>query len=243
MTVQNFSRDFLVQIKTHAADPASRSDTAAMASNSTSLESLLAGLGPVEDPQMRGNIEGLQGAVGNLMRAVGMLSPGEAAPFAMVGPSFGAPGGTVSFGRDDPAEAVGALAGPCREEDVARAEAELGFPLPAALRQLYREVADGGFGPGDGLYSLAGLVAKYREMTEEPVGADGEMWPAELLPVTGADWDIIALDRNSGRLVYFDAEELMEGGWDCAFKPEAGSLEEWLGKWMGARGGTGPASW
>jgi hypothetical protein len=34
------------------------------------------------------------------------------------------------------------------------AEAELGFALPVLLRQLYSEVANGGFGPGAGLFGV-----------------------------------------------------------------------------------------
>jgi hypothetical protein len=49
---------------------------------------------------------------------------------------------------------------------VAEAESELGFALPPLLTRLYREVANGGFGPGYKLLPLIGddrtAMATYR---------------------------------------------------------------------------------
>src|SRR3974390_643146 len=39
---------------------------------------------------------------------------------------------------------------------VAAAEVQLGFPLPALLREIYLKVGNGGFGPGCGLVGLEG---------------------------------------------------------------------------------------
>ena len=118
---------------------------------------------------------------------------------------------------------------------LARAEAELGFAIPGDLRHFYAEVADGGVGPGNGLYSLRELLAKWREMTAEPVGPRGQKWPANLLPMHGDRWDLTCIDRDSGEVVYFDAEEIEYGGWKRAFKPEAQRLEAWLSKWIEGR--------
>src|SRR5258708_13239995 len=41
---------------------------------------------------------------------------------------------------------------PVTGEDLAQAEAQLGFGLPSFLRRLYLEVGNGGFGPGYGLF-------------------------------------------------------------------------------------------
>ena len=128
---------------------------------------------------------------------------------------------------------IGSL--PCMEADLKRAEAGLGFKLPSSLRQVYQQVADGRFGPGDGLYGLDVLVAKYHEMTAEPVGPDEQMWPANLLPISGSAWSLTCIDRDNGRLIFWDAEELAEHGrWDASFKPEAESLEAWLSHWADA---------
>ena len=144
---------------------------------------------------------------------------------------FAAMGGeTVAMGgRRKPTKAPP----PADDGKVKAAEAELGFSLPAELRQIYTEVADGGVGPGDGLYSLKQLLAKWREMTKEPVGPRGQKWPTHLLPVNGDDWDLTCIDMKTGRLTYFDIEEIDYGGWKKCFKDEAESLESWLGEWLG----------
>jgi hypothetical protein len=144
--------------------------------------------------------------------------------------------GAVGLGR--PSEATPAPA-PAEEARLLAAEAALGFALPQALRRFYADVADGGVGPGDGLYSLAQLVARHAEMTAEPVGPQGQPWPAGLLPLQGPDWDLVCLDRETGRLVYWDLEELDDDEelpadqptWAASFVPEADSLEAWLGSW------------
>jgi hypothetical protein len=226
--------DLLARLKARIGDPARQSDTASLTANSTDIESLMGGLPPIADPALQNQVERLQGMLSNAMAMLGSVS-GERGPvLAMCGPGPGFGGGIVSLGGPaaQPAEII-----PCSDGDVAATEVELGFALPDALRQLYLEVGDGGFGPGDGLYSRDRLVAKYREMTGEAVGRDGEVWPSNLLPIAGADWDLISIDRDSGRLVYFDAEELAEqapDSWDKAFKPEADSLADWLAGWLDA---------
>jgi hypothetical protein len=121
---------------------------------------------------------------------------------------------------------------PASEAEVAAAEAKLGFALLEGLRQFYREVANGGIGPEDGLYSLRALLAKWREMNDEPVGPRGQKWPTKLLPILGDRWDLTCIDRESGKLVYFDVEEVDYGGWKACFKEEAESLDAWFGKWL-----------
>ncbi|MDX6329418.1 MAG: hypothetical protein QOI83_1801 [Streptomycetaceae bacterium] len=60
---------------------------------------------------------------------------------------------------DEVVEAVRALAQAGRlpnsatPEAVAEAEEVIGFPLPPLLRRLYLEVANGGFGPDEGILS------------------------------------------------------------------------------------------
>ncbi|WP_127361691.1 SMI1/KNR4 family protein [Actinacidiphila soli] len=63
---------------------------------------------------------------------------------------------------DEVVEALRTAAGtrilppPARPEGVAEAEEIIGFPLPALLRRLYLEVANGGFGPGEGILGVSG---------------------------------------------------------------------------------------
>lgn len=57
---------------------------------------------------------------------------------------------------------------PAAPSVVAEAEQRLGFALPPFLRTLYLEVGNGGFGPGCGLWGLAGGHAVW-----DPWGPDG----------------------------------------------------------------------
>lgn len=56
---------------------------------------------------------------------------------------------------DDPAR-FGFVFPPATEEQVRANEQRLGFALPSLLRQLYLQVANGGFGPGGGLRGVEG---------------------------------------------------------------------------------------
>lgn len=56
------------------------------------------------------------------------------------------------------------LPAPALENNVQAAEAALGVRLPFDLRRVYTEVADGGFGPGEGMLSVARVVEVYREL-------------------------------------------------------------------------------
>ena len=224
--------DLLARIKARAEDPARRSGAASLGANSTPIETLLDSLPPNPDPDMQNHVQRLQGMLASAMSMFGNVAGESGATFAMCGPGAGGlGGGIVSLGG--PAEPIEVR--PCSEGDVVATELELGFALPEPLRRLYLDVGDGHFGPGDGLYSRAQLVAKYREMTDTPAGPNEEEWPPNLLPINGADWDLVSIDRVSGRLVYFDVEEIEEDepdSWQKAFRPEAESLAAWLAKWL-----------
>jgi len=237
--------EIIARLKARAAEPATRTDTAAMAARSVGIGDVLgaqrtdfASRSPEYQKQMRGYLEGMNspfaGMIGNavtgdgsqaggLLGALGSLLGGKQM-FAM------GPGGqTISMGgKAEPGKAPD----PANEAAVAAAEAALGFELPRDLRAFYVEVANGGVGPGDGIYSLDELAAKWREMTDEPVGPRGQKWPKNLLPIHGDRWDLTCIDRDSGKLVYFDAEEIDYGGWSKSFKDEAESLEAWLQAWL-----------
>src|SRR2546430_2344775 len=72
------------------------------------------------------------------------------------------------------------------EQALADAEVRLGFPLPLLVRDLYSQVADGGYGPGYGVTQLAGhpyaIVESRKRMDEESAGSPGgEWWPERLV--------------------------------------------------------------
>jgi len=246
--------DELVQrLRARAQDPARRSGEAALLAESRSPDEALDGIGRQPDgPQseefqrevseyLRGMNTPFAGIVDNMVtgdgsQARGLLSAlsrltGGKQLFAMTGSGVVALGGTVESRPAPP---------PASEVALEAAEADLGFALPPDLRRCYLEVADGGVGPGGGIFSLSELVAKHHEMTDEPVGPQGQSWPAQLLPIQGDDWDLVCLDRESGRLVYWDLEELDDDDelprdqptWAASFVPEAESLEAWLSDWV-----------
>ena len=245
--------DSLVQrLRERAQDPTRRSDVAALAASSTTFDDALSGvradqaghsddfqrqvaeyLGGISSPfagMIQNTVTGDGSRASGLLGALSRLTGGKQL-FAMTGSGVMSLGGPVES-RPAPA--------PAAEEAVAAAEADLGFVLPAALRELYLEVADGGVGPGGGIFSLSELVAKHHELTDEPIGPQGQAWPAPLLPIQGDDWDLVSLDRETGRLVYWDLEELDDDDelprdqptWAESFVPEAESLEAWLGDWL-----------
>ncbi|MGW7607158.1 SMI1/KNR4 family protein [Streptomyces sp. NPDC054766] len=63
---------------------------------------------------------------------------------------------------------AGTLPPPATPEAVAEAEQIIGFPLPPLLRRLYLEVANGGFGPREGILGVRGgpVQANFRDIAE-----------------------------------------------------------------------------
>ncbi|MFJ3642733.1 SMI1/KNR4 family protein [Streptomyces sp. NPDC090108] len=57
---------------------------------------------------------------------------------------------------------------PATPEAVAAAEKTIGFPVPPLLRRLYLEVANGGFGPAEGILGVRGGAAQgnFRDIAE-----------------------------------------------------------------------------
>jgi hypothetical protein len=65
------------------------------------------------------------------------------------------------------------------------AEAELGLRLPVFLGALSTQSADGGFGPGKGLWSLETLVDEYKTLRAwQRELADEHLAAPDLLPIT-----------------------------------------------------------
>jgi SMI1/KNR4 family protein SUKH-1 len=132
-----------------------------------------------------------------------------------------------------------ALPPPAPEETLTAAERSLGFALPPGLRRLYLEVADGGFGPGGGLLSIAAAVDRYRSLQTGDELPRGRAWPANLLPIQDADPGCECLDVQTGEITGWDPEELAErvsdARWQRSFSTSAPSLEGWLTTWLEAR--------
>jgi hypothetical protein len=231
------SSETIARLKERAGNAERRSDTSELEATSPGIADMMAAVPKTDDPAVREYLKGMNtpfagmisnlvtsdgGKAGGLLGALGSLLGGKQM-FASMG------GQTFAMGpRRRPRKAPA----PASEADVAATETKLGFSLPDDLRQFYLNVANGAVGPEDGLYSLKELLAKWREMTKEPVGPRRQKWPAKLIPIHGDRWDLTCIDRESGKLIYFDFEEVDYGGWKACFKEEAESLDAWLGKWI-----------
>jgi hypothetical protein len=217
------SEALLAKVIERANDPERCTDTASIGARTMDLGSLLGQLGPAGDQlkAMQGQMGGLMGQFASIMQGFGVVNPLPQA-------------GDAKAARHQSNQ----VPPPTGEERIMAAEAALGFALPEALKQLYLKVADGGFGPGQGLYSLHRLVGEYRDFTSEPFGPQGQPWPASLIAICHDDPGEICLDRESGKIIFWDPEELAEGQgdkyWRRSFKDEADSLSAWLEKWVGA---------
>ncbi len=132
---------------------------------------------------------------------------------------------------DHPKRALPTLAAPATAKAIARAEAELGFKLPELLARIYREIANGGFGPGYGIIGLTGgyldngrsIVDLYREL--KPGSITEWQWPDGLLPI--CDWGCAILscvDCSSPNCGMVFSEETELTRLPC-------NLREWLEAW------------
>jgi hypothetical protein len=199
-----------------------------------------------DDPKVRDYLASVNSPYAGMMRN---LASGGSSQFnrlsgmvrGMLGDEqvFGTMGGAVFPVAKNDGSGPSAAPVPAQEEQVAGAEATVGGMLPLPLRDFYTLVANGGVGPGEGIYSLEKLVLKHHELTSEPAGPQGQAWPENLLPIQGSDDCLVSINRETGELIYWDLEEvdIDEDGssetstWNNSFKLEASSLEEWLGKW------------
>jgi len=122
---------------------------------------------------------------------------------------------------------------PASASTLESAEKRLGFGLPTHLREIYRSVADGGFGPWSGLMPVARVVASY----EKCVAFDTQpRWPQGMLPVE-QDGPVMHCIDTAGRVVRLDMEQLDDGNSNLLelFEPVAGTLAEWLDAWETGR--------
>jgi hypothetical protein len=119
---------------------------------------------------------------------------------------------------------------PVEPNQIARAEASLGLTLPPFLSRLYREVANGGFGPGGGLVGLQGghgdsagltLVEVYNLFRKADEG-----WPVPHLPLWEGDppiWFGVDVRSVEERVVLDD---------EYGARPTAFTLRAWFEAWL-----------
>jgi hypothetical protein len=134
-------------------------------------------------------------------------------------------------------------AGALSQRELARAEQELGFPLAAALHDVYGLVANGGFGPGYGLIGLVGgvvsdlgkdVVDEYRMRVQLDAEDPEYFWPAGVLPLCHwgcAIYSCVDCRTPEASVIRFDPNPVGDD-WSIAWGLESPSLTHWLGRWL-----------
>lgn len=194
--------DALIErLREPAGDPLRRRDA-----RPTRFDQAVGGMSAAE---LRLGVESAASALAGLVASIQSGSPSE--------PALHERARQVEADMSTPAEAP--LPAPAAAATLDRVEAQLGVPLPGFLGRLYREVADGGFGPGAGLHSADQLLAAYRDLQSSPPSeAEGDEWPEELLPLVAVD-DVhfCCLEAASGRVLETDHDEI-ESDDDVTFR-------------------------
>lgn len=121
---------------------------------------------------------------------------------------------------------------PVTAAEIAQAERQLGFALPATLRAFFvgrpplRH-------PGADPYSLKSAVREYRMLTKAPYGPNGQDWPRNLFPFADLMPGYACFELDSGQVVEWDPEDLEDeddppGLWERSFVRTGCDLAAWL---------------
>jgi hypothetical protein len=177
------------------------------------------------------DVRGLLGMLGDVSPFVGRAL--DASRTGQIDPDVVAKADEFAAAMSTPVDSE--LPPPATPQELGRIEASLGFGLPRALRRVYGEVANGGFGPGYGLVPIERMAAEYEDL-REVLPPTGHEWPVGLLPVIHHDPDWDCVDASTGRVVSFDWEEVDEDidatRFARAFRELAPSVEAWLEQWV-----------
>jgi hypothetical protein len=131
------------------------------------------------------------------------------------------------------------------DESIARAETILGRRLPDLLRDVYRHVGDGGFGPGYGLLRLLpdprsddreSVVGLYTAFCSTDPEDAAWSWPVDLIPF--CDWGCairtcVDCSTPNGAIITFDPNVRDPGEpMSKALAATHPSLESWFADWL-----------
>ncbi|MFJ6727913.1 SMI1/KNR4 family protein [Streptomyces sp. NPDC091281] len=135
------------------------------------------------------------------------------------------------------------LPAPVDDARLREAEERLGFALHPLLARLYREVADGGFGPDYRLLPLlgtgSGVVGEYVARRAASAGAEHPQWPAGVLPILTWGCGMYAgVDCRStdGQVLLFEPNPYSGGSWEECWFLDAPGLAGWLETWLAGTG-------
>jgi SMI1 / KNR4 family (SUKH-1) len=137
---------------------------------------------------------------------------------------------------------------PVSRQGLAAAEETLGFALHPLLARLYREIADGGFGPEYRFLPLDGpaagaaadgpLTSLYAVQRAERPDDPGWSWPQGVVPLLSWGCGMLAcVDCASpaGTVLLFEPNPV-DGDWADAWFVDSDSLAEWLETSLAGRG-------
>ena len=141
---------------------------------------------------------------------------------------------------------------PATTHEVEYAENLLNFTLPEIVRELYLRVSNGGFGPGEGVFSIEFAANEYVDFRSDREHNQPE-WPLQLVPI--CDWGCniyTCLDCSYSNVPVIRVDYNLDMPWMIQtymlhpdfqfFQPysndavvawvEAISLEKWLSSWL-----------
>ena len=136
---------------------------------------------------------------------------------------------------------------PASPAAVARAEATLGFALPATLRAIYLDVANGGFGPGYGVMGIEGgftddrkmtVVGRYQAFLAPDLSDPGWEWGPMWLPFCHWGCNIYSVvDAVAPHPVFYVEAGVKDSGapMSSIVLPHKDTLDQWLDDWMSGR--------
>ncbi|WP_326779178.1 SMI1/KNR4 family protein [Streptomyces sp. NBC_01445] len=125
---------------------------------------------------------------------------------------------------------------PALADDVRAVEQMVGHPMPQLLRRLYREVANGGFGPwdvvsltdtGDWFSDCADITEAYRDFADPEKGLPPGI--VALMDRGCAMWALIDFRTADGQMWDWDPNFCCT---EHALAPLGQSLAEWLTDWL-----------
>jgi hypothetical protein len=118
-------------------------------------------------------------------------------------------------------------------------ETQLGFALPAFLKRLYLEVANGGFGPGYGLIGTTGGASDDRGFITDLHNADNDPkrrtrypnWPTRAIRICNWGCGMYSLVESSSLQMYLFNPDADETAFPNQLMPHHKTLEEFWQAW------------